>query len=180
MEAKRKKTTNSPVGFYMVDEVVMKMVTAVFQMKLDKLIAEQEIVTKEEEVVNTIQLASSICTQRSYRDLLRVMKTALPKFFGFDALGILLRDAKTQELFTISENNERAPEEEEPGDEFRKATVIRFPSTLGITGHVFNTGEIFMSNKASRESRFSTDIDNLSSPGDVNNFLIGPIFSHKD
>lgn len=61
-------------------------------MKLDKIIAEQEITIKEEEVVNTIQLASSICTQRNYRDLLRNIRISLPTFLGFEAVGVLLRD----------------------------------------------------------------------------------------
>jgi hypothetical protein len=40
-------------------------------------------------------------------------------------------------LFTISENSERIDEEFEAGDEYRKATIIRFPSSLGVTGHVY-------------------------------------------
>lgn len=59
---------------------------------------------------------------------------------GFDAVGILLRDTKTQELFTISENSDKLEEEYEPGDEYRKNTLIRFPSSLGITGNVYSTG----------------------------------------
>ena len=83
------------------------------------------------------------------------MKTALPKFFGFEGIGILLRDLKTQELFTISENHDKAIEEEEPGDEFRKSTIIRFPSSLGITGNVFTSGELYISNKANKDTKFS-------------------------
>jgi hypothetical protein len=61
-------------------------------MKLDKIIAEQEIIVKETEVLNTIRLASNICTQKNYRDLLRKMKETLPPFFGFESVGILLKD----------------------------------------------------------------------------------------
>ena len=31
------------MGFYLIDEIVMKLATNVFQMKLDKIVAEQEI-----------------------------------------------------------------------------------------------------------------------------------------
>lgn len=50
------------MGFHHIDELLMQIITIIFQMKIDKLIAEKEINSKEEEVVNTITLASSICT----------------------------------------------------------------------------------------------------------------------
>lgn len=71
MEARKKQSTGKHMGFYLIDELVMKMSIACFQMKLDKIVAEQEIKKKEKEVISTISLSSSICTQRSYRDLFR-------------------------------------------------------------------------------------------------------------
>lgn len=59
---------------------------------------------------------------------------------GYTSVGILLRDMKTDELFTVSENSDKVEEEYEIGDEYRKSTIIRFPSSLGITGHVYNSG----------------------------------------
>jgi hypothetical protein len=109
----------------------------------------------EDEVVSTIELASSICTQRSFRDLMRNMRVALPKFFGFEGLGILLRDLKTDDLYTISENTEKHGEEEMPGDEYRKGTIIRFPSSIGITGHVFMNKQLCYSNRANKDTKFS-------------------------
>ena len=37
-----------------------------------------------------------------------------------------------------------------------------------------------MSNKAKKETKFSTDIDNLTSIGEVNNLMVGAIYGHKD
>lgn len=110
------------------------------------------------------------------------MRTSIPKFFGFDSLGILLRDLKTHELFTIAETYERSGVDgmEEPGEEFKNTTIIRFPSSLGVTGFVYNQGELYVCNKASKDSKFSSDIDNLGASGDVYNFMIGPIYGHKD
>jgi hypothetical protein len=62
VEARRKKINNKAMGFHHIDELIMQIITTIFQMKTDKLIAEKEIRFKEEEVVNTITLASSICT----------------------------------------------------------------------------------------------------------------------
>lgn len=45
-----------------------------------------------------------ISTQRSYADLIWRIKKIMPKFLGFEGLGILFRDIKTDNLFTISDN----------------------------------------------------------------------------
>jgi hypothetical protein len=107
------------------------------------------------------------------------MKTTLPEFFDFESIGILLRDLKSQELFTIAESYENQ-DNEEKGDEFKNTMIIRFPSSLGVTGYVYNTGELYICNKATKDSKFSSDIDNLGATGDVHNFMIGPIYGHKD
>jgi hypothetical protein len=81
-------------------------------------------------------------------------------------------------LFTISENFEKLDSDYEMGDEFRKSTIIKFPSSLGVTGTVYGSGELYMTNKAKKETKYSSDIDNLTNIGEVNNFMIGPIFGH--
>ena len=43
VESRIKQSTSKHMGFFMIDEVIMKIVLCCFQMKLDKLIAEQEI-----------------------------------------------------------------------------------------------------------------------------------------
>ena len=149
-------------------------------MKLDKLIAEQEIGIRETEVINSITLASHIGCQRSYRDMLRAMRDALPKFFGFEGLGLLLRDTKTNELFSMSEDSRVDNKAEEPGDEFRPGTIIMFPSSIGITGKVFKEGKVYYSNDASRDGKFSHDIDNLSPISEIYNFLIAPVYGFRD
>ena len=118
---------------------------------------------KESEVLETLRLASDVCTQRSYKGLITTMRERLPSFFGFDAIGVLLKDQKTGDLFTISEVN-RAEENLKGEDAYRKPnSTIKFPATLGISGMVMRTGELFISNKAQKEHKFCGDIDNLSS-----------------
>ena len=75
---------------------------------------------------------------------------------------------------------ENYDQHEDQQDNFRNNTIIRFPSSLGVTGFVYNSGELYICNKANKDSKFSADIDNLGALGDVNNFMIGPVFGHKD
>lgn len=54
-------------------------------------------------MIDIIKTASVISTQRSYADLIFKIKKILPEFMGFDGIGILFRDTKTDNLFTISD-----------------------------------------------------------------------------
>lgn len=54
-------------------------------------------------MVDTIKTSSIISTQRSYADLIFKIKRILPEFMGFEGIGILFRDTKTDNLFTISD-----------------------------------------------------------------------------
>lgn len=45
---------------------------------------------------------------------------------------------------------------------------------------VFNTGEIYHSNNADKETNFQDEVDNQSSVSDVRNFMIGPVYGAND
>ena len=60
-------------------------------------LARHQFTRLSEHVFNGI--ISEICTQRSYRGLLLKMKKALPKFFGFQAVGVLLYDQASKFIF---------------------------------------------------------------------------------
>ena len=109
--------------------------------------------------------------------MIKEINELLPEYFGFESVGVLLLDTKTKDLFTITDVHKEKNEIKE-GDEYAEwSDTISFPSNLGITGHVYHTGEIFICNQASTERRFLADIDNLSSIIEVDNFMIGPIYN---
>ena len=99
------------LGFSMIDEQVMSVISSTARIKMDQLVSLRRRTEMEQEVVNTIELAGAICTQRSQTDLVHQIKESLPKFFGFDGAGILLRDVKTELLLSL---NELSKEEAEP------------------------------------------------------------------
>jgi len=61
------------------------------------------MISMQKEVIHTIELAGAICTQRTQSDLVQNIKLTLPHFFGFEGATVLLRDVKTDFLFTINE-----------------------------------------------------------------------------
>jgi hypothetical protein len=48
-------------------------------------------------------LAGSICSQRNQNDLVKNIREKLPEYLGFEAAGILLRDVKSDLMFTVNE-----------------------------------------------------------------------------
>ena len=58
---------------------------------------------------------------------------------------------------------------------------LSFPTNSGISGHVFKTKELYISNQASKETKFQEEIDNQARQcTDVRNFMIGPVFGTQN
>ena len=154
----------------------------------------------QKEVVQAIAASSVVCTQRSYADLLWHARKILPDFFGFEGVGILFRDRRDNNLFSIEEheededkeilkireerkkNNELLTEEEKLDDverQYRKRSRHLYPSALGLTGQAFQSGEIVWSNNINQMKHFLASVDNVSGTVKrVNQIAVVPIFGH--
>lgn len=53
---------------------------------------------------NTIRVAGIISTQRSYSDIILAISEELPSFFEFEGVAILLRDSKSNQLFSLEQD----------------------------------------------------------------------------
>jgi transcriptional regulator with GAF, ATPase, and Fis domain len=121
------------------------MIASFVQSKLDKVLAVRDNRLARSEVVESIRLASMICTQRSYSELFQNMRNILPQFFGFESVGILLKDQDTGELFTFVEtfDNKVIKREKTKKDKYEKidpasdVVTMKIPCNLGVTGHVY-------------------------------------------
>ena len=54
-------------------------------------------------MIQTINISSVICSQRSLVELLKGVSTVLPDFFGFEGAGLLFVDSKTDDIFAVHE-----------------------------------------------------------------------------
>lgn len=79
-------------GFTNFDEQFFHIVAAFVQAKVGSILANFERKRIQKEVVQTISAASIICTQRSYSDFIMNCREILPRYFGFEGIGILFRD----------------------------------------------------------------------------------------
>ncbi len=106
--SKEKKNSKGKVklyqGFSNFDEVFLSIFSAFVHTKFQQVMAYMAQKRTEREVVATIKAASVISTQRSYSDFIMNCKTTLPQFFGFEGVGILFRDHKTDNLFNIGDD----------------------------------------------------------------------------
>jgi hypothetical protein len=48
-----------------------------------------------------ISIAGELATQRSYNDLLFIIREQLPAYFEFQGVSIIFRDTKTNQLFAL-------------------------------------------------------------------------------
>lgn len=97
------KGVKKHIGFNFIDEQVMNLLSSIVSIKFDQIKAIRMKHSMQTEVLNTIELAGKICSQRNSNDLVKNMKEVLPKYFGFEAAGVLLRDVKTDFIFTMYE-----------------------------------------------------------------------------
>ena len=86
-------------------------------------------------------------------------------------MGILIQDKICNDMFTIP-----IFKDDKTGNAITQ--IIKFPPEMGISGSVFKNEEVYVSNDASQERKFSNGIDNLSSLQDLYNFMIFPINSY--
>ncbi len=55
--------------------------------------------------------------------------------------------------------------------------MIAFPSSIGVTGLVFNGRTTYFNNCPKKDAKWNPDIDNLSPVTNVRNFMIGALLN---
>jgi hypothetical protein len=80
------------------------------------------------------------------------MRQFIPKFFGFQSVGILLKDQQTKELFTFVDTYDNKVQKSEKSkeanykdiDPVNDVVTMKIPNSMGITGLVYKTDETFV------------------------------------
>lgn len=161
----------------MVDEHIIKTFCNYIHMKIERMLAKRKAVINERNVVDTLQLISDICTQRTHKGLILKMKNKLPKFMNFQSAGVLIYDKTEDKLISVSESNSEQNEFEET------SSLIKFPTNCGITGIVFQQQHVdkvegipHIEVHTTQDTNILSDIDNLSNCTEVLNFMVWPIY----
>lgn len=145
----------------MIDRIMMTILREVLQIKFESLLALRQKSKMQKEVLETIRITGLLCNQKTKTSLINSIKQELPRFFGFQEVGLLFRDVKTNLLFTMNEisddyakqmlrktemealgNKTKLTKEEEEDilillDQYKEKKLINFPNNIGITGQVF-------------------------------------------
>lgn len=66
------------------------------QMFFEKKYTKESVMKKEQLIIDTLQLTSEICSQRTFSGLFKKMRESMPKYFGFQAVGVLLFDFESK------------------------------------------------------------------------------------
>ena len=83
-------------------------------MQIEKTYTRKEVNKKEQAVIDTLQLTSEICSQRNFSGLFKKICQYMPSYFGFEAVGAMIYDADTGNLFADPEIYNDPLDEEEP------------------------------------------------------------------
>ena len=102
------------MGFHQADEQVLKILCSYLAMQIEKLKTKQEVNKKEQAVIDTLQLTSEVCTQRSFTGLFKKMCEFMPKYFGFEAVGALVFNKESGNLFSDPDSQTNVGEDEIP------------------------------------------------------------------
>jgi len=102
------KRQNKHVGFHLADEQVLKIFSSYLAMQIEKIKTKQEVNKKEQVVIDTLQLTSEVCTQRSLQGLFRKICEFVPRYFGFEAVGALVYNMESKWLWPTSMTNTSA------------------------------------------------------------------------
>jgi hypothetical protein len=84
-------------------------------MRLERRSALKEVKKREQQVVDTLQLTSEICTQRHHEGLFKKMRESLPSFFGFSAVGVLMYEFEQNYFFTDDPSKDEKKDAESRG-----------------------------------------------------------------
>ena len=189
-------------GFSQTEEIIFKLICQFLQVKIQNLELVSKIEIAQGQTVATIGLASAVCSQRSYIDLVLEAQKVLPKFMCFQGLSILFHDRVNKTLIRI--NTDMDEDEIEFFEMIRKKKIDKveltyserikdferqlkkrqqqvYPLTLGLTGKAFRTGEVQFHNDMKEAQGFMPTVDNLTGTvNEVNNIMIVPVFGQKD
>lgn len=90
-------------GFSIIARHIIEIFSIILSVKLDGMDSQNRENEIKDEIMHTIRLAGEISTKRSLPELAQSIKKLLPKYFDFEAVGVLFRDQKSESMFTVNE-----------------------------------------------------------------------------
>jgi hypothetical protein len=142
------------MGFHLQDELILRLLCQILQLKLDSIVCMKEVTRIEKEITNTIQLTSQIAAQKNLRYLNLKLKENLPAFFGFESVGLLLRDLNRNDIFSINETTESVKHISLLDKQYMDSVKISYPKNLGISGIVLKQKQLYVCDNAKRDPKF--------------------------
>ena len=86
-------------GWNYNDQNMVSIILEFFSMKLDILLLNNQMSEKDDKVQEIIGFAQDIARRKTYRHLIRGIKSNVCRIFGFSEVGILFYDEKSIFLF---------------------------------------------------------------------------------
>jgi len=146
------------------EESVLRLVCYLLEMKIYYEFCKSKLYHSTTEKTNIIEIVTTLLASKSQGDLLRSMRKLLPKYHGFENLGLLFYEQSNKSLyFLVDADNEEYPH------------VRYLPSSMGISGEIVKDHMIKVMDTTAM-GRFNPEIDAVEGVKRVQNILYGPLF----
>jgi len=86
------------VGLSSTDEQVLKILCQFLAMQIERSTTKTAVARKEQAIIETLELTSEVCTQRNFTGLYKKMREFMPKYFGFQAVGVLIYQPESKSI----------------------------------------------------------------------------------
>ncbi len=153
--------------FSFLDETVIRNLCNVLSFRIDFDGLHSQLRSRDAKYASLLQTLTGLLSAKSQIELIRAMREHLPRFHGFEDLGVLFYDLGKNQLYTLYENPLL------PGSSVQ---VASFPPSIGICGEIVGDPKIW-TNGTRCNQLFNSDIDNIPSKKEVRTFMFGPLFN---
>lgn len=158
IQLERKKTFSGS------EESVLRLICYLLEIKIYCESYRSKLCHSVTEKTNIIETVTTLLAPRSQADLLRSMRKLLPKYHGFENLGLLFYEQANKSLyFLVDADNEEYP------------PARYLPSSMGISGEIVKDHMIKIMDTTTM-GRFNPEIDAVEGVRKMQNLLYGPLF----
>ncbi|CDW78434.1 UNKNOWN [Stylonychia lemnae] len=156
---KEKKRSIAPKVFGKLQILKLKFLAEFISKKAENIMLRYEATEKEKKILQILKCCDQIIKKRTHKDIILTMRRELANLYEFDLCQVFLYDPLTE-----SDSNAKA--------DYNVDTIIRFPTSLGLTGIACLDRILIYSNDVENDLRFNSDLDNIMGINKIKNMMV--------
>lgn len=153
--------------FSFIDELLLRIICHLMSLRFERDFLSSKLNDQALKTSSVIQTMTQILACTSQGSLIQLMRKHLPKFHGFEDLGLLFYDAPRSRFYTIID----------PTLCDRDDQIIYYAADLGVCGEMVASPRVRVQDSKTAPA-FRSEIDGIPTVARVRNFMFCPLFLH--